>query len=112
MNAESLTKALGGRWRGSYGTARCPPVTMTTPPLSRCPRGRTASFWSSATPVATKALYGAPCKTSDTLSGTTIDQHDDRVPGAHRDPSRAWSHRRTKATPSRFGTSPAPPTAR
>ena len=24
MNAESLTKALGGRWHGSYGTARCP----------------------------------------------------------------------------------------
>ncbi len=24
MNAESLTRALGGRWHGSYGTARCP----------------------------------------------------------------------------------------
>ena len=34
MNAETLTTALGGRWRGSYGTARCPSHDDRTPSLS------------------------------------------------------------------------------
>ena len=34
MNAESLTKALGGRWRGSYGEACCPAHEDRTPSLS------------------------------------------------------------------------------
>ena len=34
MNAESLTRALGGQWRGSYGTARCPAHEDKTPSLS------------------------------------------------------------------------------
>ena len=34
MNAESLTKALGGRWRGSSGTAKCPAHEDKTPSLS------------------------------------------------------------------------------
>ena len=34
VNAESLTKALGGRWHGSYGTARCPAHEDKTPSLS------------------------------------------------------------------------------
>ncbi len=34
MNAEALTKALGGRWHGSYGTARCPAHDDRSPSLS------------------------------------------------------------------------------
>ncbi len=34
MNAEALTKALGGTWHGSYGTARCPAHEDRTPSLS------------------------------------------------------------------------------
>ncbi len=34
MNAEALTKALGGRWSGSSGTARCPAHEDKTPSLS------------------------------------------------------------------------------
>ena len=34
MNAESLTRALGGRWHGSYGNARCPAHKDKTPSLS------------------------------------------------------------------------------
>ena len=34
MNAEALTKALGGRWHGSYGTARCPAHEDRTPSFS------------------------------------------------------------------------------
>ena len=34
MRAESLTKALGGRWHGSYGTARFPAHDDRTPSLS------------------------------------------------------------------------------
>ena len=34
MTAETLTKALGGRWHGSYGTARCPAHKDKTPSLS------------------------------------------------------------------------------
>lgn len=34
MRAEALTKALGGRWRGSYGTARCPSHDDAKPSLS------------------------------------------------------------------------------
>ncbi len=34
MNAEELTQALGGRWQGSYGTARCPAHEDKDPSLS------------------------------------------------------------------------------
>ena len=34
MNAQDLTKALGGRWSGSYGTARCPSHEDKKPSLS------------------------------------------------------------------------------
>ncbi len=34
MNAEALTRALGGRWLGSYGTARCPAHDDHEPSLS------------------------------------------------------------------------------
>ena len=34
MNAEALTRALGGRWLGSYGTARCPGHDDRAPSLS------------------------------------------------------------------------------
>ncbi len=34
MNAQDLTKALGGRWRGSSGEARCPSHPDKTPSLS------------------------------------------------------------------------------
>ncbi len=34
MNAEELTRALGGKWHGSYGTARCPAHQDKTPSLS------------------------------------------------------------------------------
>ena len=34
MNARSLTEALGGRWHGSYGTARCPAHDDRNPSLS------------------------------------------------------------------------------
>ena len=34
MNAEALTKALGGRWSGSSGVARCPGHDDHTPSLS------------------------------------------------------------------------------
>lgn len=34
MNAEALTKALNGRWRGSYGEACCPAHEDRTPSLS------------------------------------------------------------------------------
>ncbi len=34
MNAEALTKALGGRWHGSYGTASCPAHEDRTPSFS------------------------------------------------------------------------------
>ncbi len=34
MNAQDLTKALAGRWHGSYGTARCPAHEDKTPSLS------------------------------------------------------------------------------
>ena len=33
MNAQSLTQALGGRWHGSYGTARCPAHDDRAPTL-------------------------------------------------------------------------------
>ncbi len=33
MNAEALTRALGGRWHGSYGTACCPAHEDKTPSL-------------------------------------------------------------------------------
>ena len=34
VNAQDLTKALGGRWRGGSGEARCPAHEDTTPSLS------------------------------------------------------------------------------
>ena len=34
MTAEVVTKALGGRWHGSYGTARCPAHDDREPSLS------------------------------------------------------------------------------
>ncbi len=34
MNAQEITKALGGHWHGSYGTARCPAHEDKTPSLS------------------------------------------------------------------------------
>ena len=34
MNAETLTKALGGRWHGGPGMARCPAHEDKTPSLS------------------------------------------------------------------------------
>ena len=34
MNAREITKALGGHWHGSYGTARCPVHNDRTPSLS------------------------------------------------------------------------------
>ncbi len=34
MTAEELTKALAGRWHGSYGTARCPAHDDREPSLS------------------------------------------------------------------------------
>jgi hypothetical protein len=34
MNAQDITKALGGHWHGSYGTARCPAHEDKTPSLS------------------------------------------------------------------------------
>ena len=34
MNAQALTKALGGSWHGSYGTARCPAHDDREPSLS------------------------------------------------------------------------------
>ena len=34
MNAEDLTRALGGHWHGSYGTARCPVHDDRSPSLS------------------------------------------------------------------------------
>ena len=34
MRAETLTRALGGRWHGSYGTARCPAHDDSSPSLS------------------------------------------------------------------------------
>ncbi len=34
MNAEALTKALGGRWSGNSGEARCPAHEDKTPSLS------------------------------------------------------------------------------
>ena len=34
MNAQDLTKALDGRWHGSYGTARCPAHDDHDPSLS------------------------------------------------------------------------------
>ena len=34
MNAVELTKALRGKWHGSYGTARCPAHPDKTPSLS------------------------------------------------------------------------------
>jgi hypothetical protein len=34
MTARSLTKALGGRWHGSYGTACCPAHDDRRPSLS------------------------------------------------------------------------------
>ena len=34
MNAQEITKALGGRWSGSYGTARCPAHDDHQPSLS------------------------------------------------------------------------------
>ena len=34
MNAQELTRALGGRWHGSYGTACCPAHEDRTPSLS------------------------------------------------------------------------------
>jgi len=34
MNAQNLTKALGGQWHGSYGTARCPAHDDREPSLS------------------------------------------------------------------------------
>ena len=34
MNAQDLTKALGGRWHASYGTARCPALNDREPSLS------------------------------------------------------------------------------
>ena len=34
MRAEALTRQLGGRWHGSYGTARCPAHDDTHPSLS------------------------------------------------------------------------------
>ena len=34
MNAEEMTRALGGRWHGSYGTACCPSHEDRTPSLS------------------------------------------------------------------------------
>ena len=34
MRAKALTRALGGRWHGSYGTARCPAHDDNLPSLS------------------------------------------------------------------------------
>ncbi len=34
MNARQITEALGGKWHGSYGTARCPAHKDRTPSLS------------------------------------------------------------------------------
>ena len=34
MNAEDFTRALGGRWHGTYGTARCPAHDDREPSLS------------------------------------------------------------------------------
>ncbi len=34
MNADEVTRALGGRWHGSYGTARCPAHEDRSPSLS------------------------------------------------------------------------------
>ncbi len=34
MNAQEITKALGGHWHGSYGTARCPAHDDHEPSLS------------------------------------------------------------------------------
>ena len=34
MNAQEITKALGGHWRGSYGIARCPAHDDREPSLS------------------------------------------------------------------------------
>jgi putative DNA primase/helicase len=34
MNAAEITRALGGRWRGSYGSARCPAHDDHSPSLS------------------------------------------------------------------------------
>ena len=34
MNAQEITKALGGRWHGAYGTARCPAHDDREPSLS------------------------------------------------------------------------------
>ena len=36
MKARDLTAALGGRWHGSYGTARCPAHEDRTPSLRLC----------------------------------------------------------------------------
>jgi putative DNA primase/helicase len=37
--ARALTVALGGRWRGRYGTARCPAHDDYSPSLSISERG-------------------------------------------------------------------------
>ncbi len=34
MNAQEITKALGGHWHGSYGTAKCPCHDDHEPSLS------------------------------------------------------------------------------
>jgi hypothetical protein len=34
MRAEQLTRSLGGRWHGQYGTARCPAHDDRSPSLS------------------------------------------------------------------------------
>ena len=34
MNAQEITKALGGQWHGSYGTAKCPSHDDREPSLS------------------------------------------------------------------------------
>jgi DNA primase len=36
MNAHELTEALGGRWHGRYGAARCPAHDDRGPSLSIC----------------------------------------------------------------------------
>jgi hypothetical protein len=71
MNAEALTRALGGRWHGAYGMARCPAHDDRRPSLSlkdgedgrllcRCHAG--CEFPAIMAAVRDRGLYTAPTR--------------------------------------------------
>ena len=83
MNAKELTKALGGRWHGSYGMACCPSHTDRTPSLSvRDGDGGTLLTHCHAG-CSPDAVWGA------LIDRGLVEQADNRRPQRRRQPQRS-----------------------